>query len=82
MTPIKTFALTACALATLGACAATAPTPAASNLSQIQSEFPDMDATEFARLDDNNDGMLDASERQDIGEADDVLGPNVVVDDN
>lgn len=79
MTLLKSIALTTVAIGTLAACAGTAPVaqtaPAMGGMTfdQLRGQYPDLSAVEFARLDDNGDGLVDAEEQRAISD-EDVIG--------
>ena len=62
--PTKLLVSTA-ALALVAACAAPL-TPENAALNDLQDDYPDATAVEASILDENNDGVIDASERQAI----------------
>lgn len=76
MTRIFNIALTTTAAAALAACGSVPLTPANANFNELRERYPDLTAVEFAVLDTNNDGMVDATEEQAIG-SDDIGGLDV-----
>ena len=73
MTTLAKLTLTAGLLTGLAACAgpmATTTATGGQTFDQLRMTYPDLSATEFARLDDNGDGVVDSEEAMAISDED------------